>query len=150
MPYEAIQYPMYQPAMRIITAITNATNALVTTSFDHQYISGTIVHLVIPQYYGMQQIYQNPHQPDWSPRLTITVVNATQFTVNLDTTTFEPFAYPPVIMTIDPITGLPVPLPPWRKLSDGTIYINELPQVVPFGEVTEELRAAVKNVLPYP
>ena len=66
MSYQAIQYPVYQPAMRTITSITNAYPAVVTTGdisypggvttitpFVNQYVDGMIVRLLIPWSYGM-------------------------------------------------------------------------------------------------
>ena len=164
MSYEAIEYPVFQPAMRIITAITNAVEAMVTTSFDHQYVNGMQVRLLIPYYYGMVQANGKAG--------TITVINGTQFTIDLDTTLYDPFlipipvlvpdvhAIPPLILTvplppykrltlyaIDPDTGLRIPLTP---VGGEPIEIEEYAQVVPFAQDTEMLTAAVRNVLPYP
>ena len=54
----ATQYPVYQPAMRIVTAITNANPAVITTSFAHQYDTGLIVRFVIPLGFGMYELNQ--------------------------------------------------------------------------------------------
>lgn len=109
--------PVYQPAMRLISAITQAFPATVTTTFAHQYVTGTIVRLDIPPADGMQQAdqFEGP----------INVTSTTQFTIPLDTTKFDPFAIP----------GSPAP------------YVNVCAQVVPIGEVTETLAAATVNVL---
>lgn len=80
----AFPNPIYQPAMRIVTAITNASPALVTTSFDHLYLTGSIVRLDIPLGYGMQQVNQK-----FGP---ITVTGATTFTIDIDTTQFDTFS----------------------------------------------------------
>jgi len=84
----ATQFPIYQPAMRIIDSITNAFPAAVTTSFDHQYITGTIVRLYVPLGFGMVQANEKEG--------TITVTGATTFTVDIDTTQMDPFTTPPV------------------------------------------------------
>lgn len=84
----AIASPTYQPAMRIITAITNAVAAAVTTSFAHNYVSGTIVRLIVPPGFGMVEANQKQG--------IITVTGATTFFINLDTTTFSVFAAPVV------------------------------------------------------
>lgn len=84
----ALTDPTYQPAMRIISAITNANPASVTTTFDHDYITGTIVRLVIPPGFGMQQADNVVG--------TITVTGATTFTVDVDTSTFDVFSIPVV------------------------------------------------------
>jgi len=82
----AQRYPVYQPSMRIITAITNANPASVTTSFNHNYISGTIVRLDIPLGYGMTDANQQ-----FGP---ITVTGLTTYTIPIDTTYYTPFAAP--------------------------------------------------------
>ena len=86
MAIQAQQFPVFYPGMRIITAITNANPASVTTSFAHGYASGLIIRLVIPLGFGMQQandLYG-----------CITVTGATTFTISLDTTLFSPFVVP--------------------------------------------------------
>lgn len=110
--------PVYMPAMRLITAITNANPAEVTTSFDHGYISGIIVRLDVPEADGMQEINGKTG--------TITVTGSDTFTIDIDTTFFEPFSIP----------GSP------------SQHQNICAMVVPIGEVNELLRAAVQNVLP--
>lgn len=79
-------YPVYQPAMRVITHITNAFPALVTTSINHQYNDGIIVRLIIPQGFGMLQANGLIG--------TITVVGDTSFLVSIDTTFFDVFTLP--------------------------------------------------------
>lgn len=86
MAYQALQYPVFQPAMRIITDITNGFPAVVTTSFPHQYLTGTIVRLVIPPFYGMVQANQLFGD--------IVVLNDTQFSIDIDTRLFDPFVIP--------------------------------------------------------
>ena len=78
----ATQNPVYQPAMRIISSVTNANPAVVTTTFNHQYKSGLIVRLNIAQGYGMQQANQL-----YGP---IIVTGNTTFTIDIDTTLFDP------------------------------------------------------------
>jgi len=69
----AVMNPAFQPAMRIITNITGGNPLTITTSFAHQYISGTIVRLDIPLTNGMQAVagIQYP----------ITVTGSTTFTI---------------------------------------------------------------------
>ncbi len=86
MSIQAQQYPSYQPAMRIITDITNGFPAQITTSFAHQYSSGMIVRLILPPGYGMQEINQR--------QFDITVNSTTTFTINIDTTFFSVFTIP--------------------------------------------------------
>ena len=112
-------YPVFQPAMRLITDITKDNPAQVTTSFPHQYITGTIVRLDIPPADGMPQ----------ADGMTgaIIVTGPTTFTIDLDTTYFEPFAIP----------------------NNPSPHTAVCAQVVPIGEVNETLQAATQNVLPY-
>src|SRR5580658_841612 len=82
----APQFPVLQPAVRLIAAITNSNPCIVTTTFAHQYVSGTIIRFDIPPACGMQQINLM-----FAP---ITVINTTQFSAEIDTTTFAPFSVP--------------------------------------------------------
>ncbi len=110
--------PAFKPAYRLISAITNANPAVVTTSIDHGYTSGMIVRLIIPPACGMQQANKMTGQ--------ITVTGITTFTIDLDTTLFDPFAIPALTDT----------------------HIDICPQVVPIGEDNSMLNEAVRNVLP--
>ncbi len=78
--------PVYQPAMRIISAITNAHSAQVTTTFAHNFSSLLIVRINIPSHFGMQEINQLIG--------TITVNSPTTFLIDIDTTTFSAFSAP--------------------------------------------------------
>lgn len=86
MSIQAQQYPVFQPAMRIITDITNANPASVTTSFPHQYKTGMIVRIILPLGYGMEEINQKFSD--------ITVTGSTTFNINIDTTFFRVFTIP--------------------------------------------------------
>ena len=76
-------FPAFQPAMRIVIDISQSNPAQVTTSFAHQYVSGTIVRLDIPLANGMPQIAGNTYE--------ITVTGLTTFTVPVDSTKFQAF-----------------------------------------------------------
>jgi hypothetical protein len=87
----ALANTLYIPAAKIITAITNANPARVTTSVAHNYVNGGIVRIVIPpantiESHGMQQIDQQ-----FAP---ITVINPTNFYIAINTTAYEPFVVP--------------------------------------------------------
>ena len=84
----AVQFPAYQPAMRIVTAITQSNPAQITTSFAHQYASGIIVRLDIPLANGMQQLVGTSFLPITYP---ITVTGITTFTIPVDSTSFQAF-----------------------------------------------------------
>jgi len=118
MPYvPANPNPIYQPAMRVISAISQSFPVTITTTFAHQYITGTIVRIDIPVGLGMPQINQQTGP--------ISVTGATTFTMPIDTTYYDAFTAP---------SGS---FPP--AFQDG--------QVVPIGEVNELLKAATNNVL---
>ena len=121
MPYfSATPFPTFQQAYRLITNITSAYPAVVTTSFAHQYLSGLIVRLIVPRIYGMVEANNLSG--------TITVLSPTSFSIDIDTTTFNPFTYPG-----------PTPPPGTRTPS----------QVIPIGEINSTLDSAVHNALPY-
>jgi len=82
----AVEDPQIQPVMRLISAITQANPAQITTTFDHDFISGTIVRFYIPKYYGMKQIDK--------AKGTITVTGTDTFTVDVDSSAFNVFAVP--------------------------------------------------------
>lgn len=116
-PISAQVNPLFQPAMRQITAITNANPALVTTSFAHNYPNGTIVRLNVPPYFGMLQANQ----------LQGTITNngnPNQFLIDIDTTQFSPFV---------------IPIDQW--------WYNINANVVAIGEENDTLQAAEHNSL---
>ena len=89
MPYTpsyAQQFPVYQPAMRVIAGITNSNPVVITTTFAHQYNSGLIVRLDIPPGFGMEQINQQTGE--------IVVTGSTTFTMAIDSTLYDPFVTP--------------------------------------------------------
>lgn len=82
----AVQNPTYKPSMRVISAITNANPAAVTTTFDHGYISGTICRLIIPKGYGILEANELFGE--------ITVTGTDTFTIDIDTSTFGTYTTP--------------------------------------------------------
>lgn len=111
--------PIYQPAMRLIAAITTENPAEVTTTFAHQYETGLVVRLDIPQACGMPQANGQTGA--------ITVTADTTFLIDIDSTNYQPFVIP----------------------DDPPPYVNICAQVVPVGEVNEQLDQATRNVLPF-
>lgn len=107
--------PPFKPAMRLVTAITNANPALVTTNIPHLYTSGIIARLYVPNDFGMYQADQL-----FAP---ITVINATQFTIEIDTLSFDVFNNP------------------------GNNF-QKTAMVVPIGEITSYIYAPKNNTLP--
>jgi len=86
MPILAIPFPTFQPSMRIITAITQANPAVITTSFAHQYITGTIVRIDVPIGFGMTQINQQ-----FGP---IVVLSSVSFSIAINTIFYTAFTVP--------------------------------------------------------
>ena len=78
--------PIFQPAMRIVTAITNQVNAQVTTSFAHNFITGEIVRITVEDANAMTEINNKFGA--------IVVLSATLFSIAIDTTGFTPFVVP--------------------------------------------------------
>ena len=109
--------PVYKPAMRLISAISNSSPAQITTTIDHGYSTGLIVRLLCPDVDGMTQINNLIGE--------ITVTGATTFTIPIDTTKFDIFAIP----------GAP-------GAHDFTCA-----QVIPIAENNAMLSEAVRNVL---
>jgi hypothetical protein len=72
--------------MRIISAITNANPAVVTTSIDHDYVDGSIVRLLVPLIFGMTQINGKKGK--------ITVLSSTTFSIDINTIHFDSFSIP--------------------------------------------------------
>ena len=87
---------MFQPAMRIISSITQGNPTTITTGLvdgvgavtpiNHRYSSGLIVRIDVPQVDGMTEIDGLTGE--------ITVTGATTFTMTIDSTNFTPFAIP--------------------------------------------------------
>jgi hypothetical protein len=121
----AYQYPVFQPAMRIITGITNAFPATVTTSFPHNYLTGLTVRIDLPTGFGMQQLAVLCAFPNMQT-FEITVTGTTTFTIPVDTTNFDAFS-------------APVTYPADAQYA----------QVIAVGEDNSILTQAVQNVLPY-
>lgn len=124
--YYAVPFPAFQRAMRNVLSITQAFPCTVTTTFDgvnpgaHQYQTGLIVRLYVPNGFGMVQVNELEGP--------IAVINSTQFTIPIDTTGFDAFV-----------------IPTYHPGAFGTPA-----QVVPIGEINVLLTEATQNVLPYP
>jgi len=112
------------PGMNLVTAITKAYPATVTTKTAHNYVSGTIVRLYVPETYGMFQANSLTGE--------ITVLTSTTFTIPIDTRTFDAFVDPSPVY--DP-TADPQPV--------QALYA----QVCAIGERNDMFTAAVKNTL---
>jgi len=76
------------PKFLVISAITNASNAVVTVTTSNQYIAGQLVYFSVPFDYGMFQINGLTGE--------ILSVDGTNliFTVSINTTQFDAFSLP--------------------------------------------------------
>lgn len=91
----------FVPKRRLVSGVTNAFEAVVTTTEDHGYETGLVVRLFVPSSYGMA-IYEQGK---------INVLSDTSFSVTIDTTNLEVFSaptFPPTGFTsaqVIPISG---------------------------------------------
>jgi hypothetical protein len=106
--------PLFYPRRRQITNISQALNAVVSTSAAHGYVAGQIVRFNIPAVSGMIQLNPTP-QNNYLFATVVTVIDAYDFTINIDTTGFTAFTFP---------TSVPNQLPVTQ------------PEVIPVGENT--------------
>lgn len=113
--------PIFYPRRRTITAITQASNAVVTLSVTHQYVAGQKVRMVVPAACGMVEMN--------GLQATIVSVNTTTtsgntITLDIDSSAFTAFTFP--------LTAA-VPFSP--------------AEVVPMGEDTAEALALGDDIL---
>lgn len=105
----------WAPSSYIITNITQANPGVVTTNQPHGYLDGLYVRIDMqpkPSLFGMVQVSGNVYL--------ITVLSPTTFSINVDTSNFDPFI---------------------------AITTPQAPQVIPVGEVANTLRNAEMNTL---
>lgn len=92
----------FVPTAQIVTNVTNATNAVVTTASDHNFNVGDALRLIVPSAYGMIVTYL---------QVAALAVTPTTITTNLDTSQLKPFVtptFPPAFTSaqVTPITGV--------------------------------------------
>ncbi len=81
------------PSFYFVTAITQATQAQVTTSQANTYVVGQKVEFTIPASFGMVQL-NNFNQASSKPPIITQIVDAYNFKINVDTTNYTAFAFP--------------------------------------------------------
>lgn len=97
------QLPFFYPYRRVITNISQATNAVVSTSSPHGYVAGQVIRFNIPAVSGMIQL--NPtSQNNYLYATVVTVIDAYDFTINIDTTGFTAFTFPTAVPSQVPVT----------------------------------------------
>lgn len=92
-------YPdLYIPELCYISAITKASSAVITTTYNHSFVVGQEVAFVVPSQWGMVQIdskYYLKNVSNGIPQQAyVTAVTANTLTVNINSTGFTTFAYP--------------------------------------------------------
>ena len=105
-PGSVLQGPVYsdfEPQLNLISNVSNAVAAVVTTVTDHGYETGMVVRINVPKTYGMTLFNQ----------ATIVVTSSNTFTTDINTSKMDPFVaptlYPPVAFTpaqCIPMTGI--------------------------------------------
>jgi hypothetical protein len=81
------------PSAYQVTAITNAVGAQVTTSQINNLVVGQKIEFTIPGSFGMIQL-NNFYQSSSKPVIVASIVDAYNFTINIDTTNYTAFAMP--------------------------------------------------------
>lgn len=95
--------PLFYPRNRIITNITRAVNANVSTSIAHGLTPGQEIRFGIPAASGMIQLNPTP-QNNYLQASVVTVVDDYNITINLDTTAFTAFTWPTAVPNQMPVT----------------------------------------------
>ena len=76
------------PRFQLITNITRSFPMVITVQDPNNYVVGQLVHLSVPESYGMLQADQRTGE--------ILAINGLNFTVNIDSIQFSAFIIPPV------------------------------------------------------
>jgi hypothetical protein len=114
--------PSFQPAMRVITNITQSNPAIITTGINHLYINDMVVRIdMYPQFLNKGSAAANNGMIQMNQQFgTITVLSPTTFAIPIDSTNFDAFVLAPIPTA----------------------------QAVPIAEANSILTAAVQNVPP--
>jgi hypothetical protein len=89
---QGIVTPVAPPALQI-TKVTQALGAQVTTSQINNLVVGDKIEFTVPASYGMVQL-NNFYQVANQPIIVASIVDAYNFTINIDTTNYTAFAMP--------------------------------------------------------
>ena len=87
------QFTPVEPSFLYVTKVSQATNAQVTTSQANNLVVGQKVEFQIPGSYGMVQL-NNFNQASSKPPIILSVIDAYNFTINVNTTNYTAFANP--------------------------------------------------------
>lgn len=89
----------FVPKRRLISNVSQAVRAIVTTDEDHEFEDGQIVRLIVPLAYGMNLDYVQAK---------IVVLNATQFETDVNTSNEAPFVNPTIPPAFTPAQVVPI------------------------------------------
>jgi len=87
------QFTPVEPSFLYVTAITQAVGAQVTVSQANSVYLGQKLEFTVPGSFGMVQI-NNFYQAQSKPIVVTSIVDAYNFTINIDTTNYTAFAFP--------------------------------------------------------
>jgi hypothetical protein len=114
----------YYPRVRLITAITKATQAVITLSVTHGYTVGQEVRIVVPAAFGMTEI-----NGLLGVIVAVTTGSTNTITVDIDSTSFSTFAFPTSAVAA---AGVSFP----QVVPVGEAAINSISQ--PFGNLLDD------------
>lgn len=86
---------LFYPRRRTIVKITQAVNAQVSTSVEHSLTPGQAIRFNIPAVSGMIQLNPTPDN-NYQVATVLSVVDAYNFTINIDTSAFTAFTWPTI------------------------------------------------------
>jgi len=94
--YRIVHYPpMYYPSRLVVTNITRAANAQVSTAVEHSLTVGQAVRFNIPNESGMIQL--NPTVLNkYMYATVVSIVDAYNFTIDLNTSAYTAFSWPTI------------------------------------------------------
>jgi hypothetical protein len=84
------EYNQFYPSRRVICNITQAAAGVVTTLVDHSLTTGQQVRINVSDACGMTQLN--------GQLVTVTVINVSTFSINVDTTGYSAFVFPTVLV----------------------------------------------------
>lgn len=87
------QFTPVEPSFLYVTAVTQAAQGQVTVSQANSVYLGQKLEFQIPASFGMVQL-NNFYQPQNLPVVVTSIVDAYNFTINVNTTNFTAFAFP--------------------------------------------------------
>lgn len=87
------QFTPVEPSFLYVTAVTQAAQGVVTVSQANSVYLGQKLEFQIPGSFGMVQL-NNYYQPQNLPPVVTSIIDAYNFTINVNTTNYTAFAFP--------------------------------------------------------